>query len=650
MRYWYLKGGDVSGPLSAQEIAQDSDFSQDILVCPEPNSGDEEYWKTPDMYADDFAPFLGTAPKAATASAATKNQTAPAPKPVEVQKISAPAAQSVAALKAQETAAEEEPSALLSPASKPLSQQEKHAPAHVSPVKEVKVPAAKPLKSPVFESEINEDLLASSPEETIHTQSPFIAAQEDNILEELPAKAVLADEEKAEDKTQPQEIPAAEEQEEEKIPLSKADEPEHPADPLINFIEQQKPLQSFREEDFTLVSAPKEEPKKAAPKKEESEIKQNPDEGTIFKPKQAKSSPVVIKPAAKAPADVPAEPKELKPQPQQTQKPKTITPAETFSAGSGVVHIKQDGEDVPPVNEKPKEAKQEKSFFSSMSAEKTATVNAGTTMPFPFGEEIDTASVSELIEEEPSSPFLQVDKQGEHNPHARRPQDEEDDEPLIPVAQGERLAGGIMPTTNGKIISSSDGRLEEKKPKNDVMYLLIISMFVFTGIALFMTFFGDKGKDDKKQVAAPQKQEAEVKPVVQGVKEGVVSPEVSLAQNSALPANPNPIKTSEISYDKGAMVQSDNESNKIKAQDIVRRYLLDEQRGTIGEYFNRTYTAAGYQTRWTANPFYTNIYVVEFTATKVRSEPIVYQFNVDVQKGVVQHGLNGISMDLLGAK
>lgn len=214
--------------------------------------------------------------------------------------------------------------------------------------------------------------------------------------------------------------------------------------------------------------------------------------------------------------------------------------------------------------------------------------------------------------------------------------------------------GGIMPTTNGKIISSSDGRLEEKKPKNDVIYLLIISMFVFTGIALFMTFFGNKKdakKDNRPAVVQIAKQKEEQKPVVQGVREGVVSPEVQLAEAAAAkPVGEGAVKTPDIGHDKGAIVQQDNEADKIKAQEIVKKYLLDEQRGTIAEYFDKTYVSAGYQGRWTANPLYANIYVVDYTATRMRAEPIAYLFKVDIQKGVLSAGLNGISMDLIGLK
>ncbi len=601
MRYWYLKGGDVLGPLSAQEIAQDSDFSAEVLVCPEPNSGDETFWKIPSMYAEDFAPFIKEEPVVKAKPVVKDVPTAAARPAVSVQ---APVvAQPVAVAK----------------------------PAVIAEHKE-------PLESAEYAA-----LAAVSPEETIHTQSPLNAPLENNLLEELPAKAVLATEEpKAEVKETVKEEPKAEVKEEPKAEIKKTEEKPHPADPLIAVIENQKPLQSFREEDFTLVS-----PVKSAAKPAQTTAKESDKEGTIFRQKQEHAAPVILK-SAPVVALQKAKPAPIAKQEPAAEMPtenpvKTPLPVETFGAGSGVVHIKQDGEEVPTPEEalKNKASSKEKSFFSSMAEEKPVNHSAEEAdAPFPFGGEMKTAEVSELIKEEPSSPFLQVKEQ---KPRAAV-QAEQEEEPLIPSSAGDRVAGGIMPTTNGKIISSSDGRLEDKKPKNDVIYLLVISMFLFTGIALFMTFFGNK-KEDKKPAlpaAQTQKEEQTAKPVLQGLEEGVASPE---AQQPAAP-----VKTADIAHENGAIVQQDAEQGKAKAQEIVKKYLLDESRGTIADFLNKNYGGGMYQTAWSSSPLYADTYVVDFTASKVRAEPIVYLFRVDIKKGVVTGGLNGITMDLLAVK
>jgi hypothetical protein len=265
--------------------------------------------------------------------------------------------------------------------------------------------------------------------------------------------------------------------------------------------------------------------------------------------------------------------------------------------------------------------------------------------PFPFGGEMKTAEISELIKEEPASLLFQQNNQKQNQ--ERRQEDNET--PIIPSYPVDRVAGGIMPTTNGKIISSSDGRLEDKKPKNDIIYLLIISMVLFTGIALFMTFFGDK-KEQKKPAAEAQieqsgAEEESSKPVLQGIEEGIASPEAAAKSTPA-----SPVKTADIGHERGAIVQQDNEANKTKAQDIVKKYLLDETRGTIADFLNGTYGGGAYQTSWSSSPLYADTYVVDFTASKVRAEPIVYLFRVDVKSGRVTGGLNGITMDLLADK
>ncbi len=599
MRYWYLKGGDVSGPLSAQEIASDSDFSAEVLVCPEPNSGDETFWKSPSAYAEDFGPFIKIEPVIAD------TPSAPAVKEAQV------------------------------PAQARIATPVKAAPVVSVPAQSPVVAAAvKPSAAVKKESLPSSDfaaLAAVSPEETIHTQSPLNVALEDNLLEDLPAKALLAKDE-----------PKEEEPQEPEQEIKKAEEKPHPADPLIAVIENQKPLQSFREEDFTLVSPAKPSAKPAARPSKESDK-----EGSLFKQKQERAAPIIMKPMGAAPlqkAKVAAVKQEVPAELPRQHSDKKPLPVETFSSGSGVVHIKQDGEEVPSAEEQLKEKapSKEKSFFSAMSEEKPI-IHTGeeTDAPFPFGGEMKTAEVSELISEEPSSPFLQVKEQQPHS--AAQTQDEE--EPLIPSSSGDRVPGGIMPTTNGKIISSSDGRLEDKKPKNDVIYLLVISMFLFTGIALFMTFFGDKKGD--KQPALPaaaaqtQKEEQPVKPVLQGIEEGIASPEAQ---------QPSAVKTPDIVHEKGAIIQQDAEAGKTQAQEIVKKYLLDESRGTIADFLTKTYGGGMYQTAWSSSPLYADTYVVDFTASKVRAEPIVYLFRVDIKKGVVTGGLNGITMDLLAVK
>lgn len=582
MRYWYLKGGDVLGPLSAQEIAKDSDFSAEILVCPEPNSGDETFWKTPSMYAGDFGPYI---------KEEAPVKTTPAPKETRISPVIIPAKAEVA------------------------------------------IPSAAPAKETLHSAEYA-DLAAVSPEETIHSQSPLNAALENNLLEDLPAKAVLAQEEPKEEK---KEEPKAEVKKEEK----KAEEKPHPADPLIAVIENQKPLQSFREEDFTLVSPAKAVAQPTVTPKESDK------EGTIFRQKQEHAAPVIIKPAGIVPLQktkAPSVKQEVPAEPAPEPSAKIPLPVETFSAGSGVIHIKEEGEEIPAPHEAltDKTASREKSFFSAMSEEKPI-IHTGeeTDAPFPFGGEMKTAEVSELIKEEPTGPFLQVKQQ---KPRPSPKIEEEEEEPLIPASAGDRVPGGIMPTTNGKIISSSDGRLEDKKPKNDVIYLLVISMCLFTGIALFMTFFGNKKEDKKTSAstnAAHTQKESSSSPVLQGVDEGIASPE---AQRTA------PVKTSDIANEKGAVVQQDAESSKIKAQEIVKKYLLDEARGTIADFLNKTYGGGDYQMSWSSSPLYADTYVVDFTASKVRAEPIVYLFRVDIKKGAVTGGLNGITMDLLADK
>ena len=65
---------------------------------------------------------------------------------------------------------------------------------------------------------------------------------------------------------------------------------------------------------------------------------------------------------------------------------------------------------------------------------------------------------------------------------------------------------------------------------------------------------------------------------------------------------------------------------------------------TLEEYLNRKYGA--YQTSWVADVLSGRNYYVHFNANKVRQEPIVYSFSIDLDKNEI-NGLNNLGIDLL---
>ena len=60
MKFLYLKGTDVFGPLKAEELIREVFFSDDLLVCPENNANDQNFWKPAKDYPE-FKIVLGQA-------------------------------------------------------------------------------------------------------------------------------------------------------------------------------------------------------------------------------------------------------------------------------------------------------------------------------------------------------------------------------------------------------------------------------------------------------------------------------------------------------------------------------------------------------------------------------------------------------------
>ena len=80
--------------------------------------------------------------------------------------------------------------------------------------------------------------------------------------------------------------------------------------------------------------------------------------------------------------------------------------------------------------------------------------------------------------------------------------------------------------------------------------------------------------------------------------------------------------------------------------DIVKNTNLAKKGESIGAYLQNTY-GAEYQYSWSAKPFTDNVYIVEFFASQVRSEPYVYLFRVDMDQKKITGALNNITLDLL---
>ena len=81
---------------------------------------------------------------------------------------------------------------------------------------------------------------------------------------------------------------------------------------------------------------------------------------------------------------------------------------------------------------------------------------------------------------------------------------------------------------------------------------------------------------------------------------------------------------------------------------IAKNYQLDGGRGMVSSWLKNSYTAKNGIEDWSANKLNGDRYVVQYRFLRVRQEPIVYLFEVDVKTGKITRGINNQALELLG--
>lgn len=176
-----------------------------------------------------------------------------------------------------------------------------------------------------------------------------------------------------------------------------------------------------------------------------------------------------------------------------------------------------------------------------------------------------------------------------------------------------------------KGLAQKDEPPAEEKRKNNKIYLLLILMFLLIAVALLLALFGteSEAEQNKQQAALPA------------------------ASADILQANP--INTDEgidtPTTDAAAFFNNmrSNDADQEKALAKVKGFILPTGQ-TIGNYLNQKY--ASYQTDWATILLSGKNYCVNFNASKIRQERIVYSFSIDLDKNEI-NGLNNLGMDLL---
>ena len=158
-------------------------------------------------------------------------------------------------------------------------------------------------------------------------------------------------------------------------------------------------------------------------------------------------------------------------------------------------------------------------------------------------------------------------------------------------------------------------------------------MFVLVVIALLLAAFGSNNESS----AEANKQINYVPPAVQKAQKAAKT-DSSVARNAA-PQEDAPAIAAE---DLLSTIQKDDLQRE-RALIKVKDYILPSGK-TIETFLDQKYS--GYQTSWNADVLSANNYFVHFKASKIRQEPLVYSFSIDLDKNEI-NGLNNLGMDLL---
>lgn len=177
-----------------------------------------------------------------------------------------------------------------------------------------------------------------------------------------------------------------------------------------------------------------------------------------------------------------------------------------------------------------------------------------------------------------------------------------------------------------EISSDNISDKEEIHKKNNKIYLLVLLMVIVVIVALLLALLGS---NEEQQMQQQPKQQAALPTQTKA------SPLQEVEEDEMIDTP---------TTDASAFFASKNDNaEQDRAVAKVKKFVLPNSK-SLEEYLNTKY--AGYQTSWVADVLSGRNYYVHFYASKIRQEPIVYSFSIDLDKNEI-NGLNNLGMDLL---
>lgn len=179
-------------------------------------------------------------------------------------------------------------------------------------------------------------------------------------------------------------------------------------------------------------------------------------------------------------------------------------------------------------------------------------------------------------------------------------------------------------------------KADNKKRKIKISFKPLVKVFaavLFIGIFVYsIIYILNSGSKDDKNVAVNVKYSFEK----QNDEENTAVKKTSDVDLSTPPAVSENMNISQISI------------NVKKAIDIVKNYQLGEGKGTVEKWLSNSYTVGReVKEEWSATLLTGSIFVVQYKVLRYKKEPIVYLFEVDVDKNEITRGINNNAIKLI---
>jgi len=139
----------------------------------------------------------------------------------------------------------------------------------------------------------------------------------------------------------------------------------------------------------------------------------------------------------------------------------------------------------------------------------------------------------------------------------------------------------------------------------------------------------EAAEDAQAPVPPDQKNQTEAQPDASG-------PVKTAGETATVPVKPS--------------VEAAANENTRKAIETVKNYKLSGGRGSVASWFANSFlsnSSTGFNEEWSAPILHGDIFVVQYRLLRPKQDPLIYQFEVDVAKGIIVRGINNSSIELL---